>query len=333
MPSASPTVTPLPGRVIGTFDAGSDPYALAFDTARQWLYARTATGVTLIDVQTGRSLATIALPGGLATINGVAVDDGLGWVYTTTGDGFVHVLAGDLAKEIGTVNVGLEPGPIAVDRHTHAVYALDVGYNPIRYRASPRNGVLFVIEPNRMSLAASIVVPGYPWSLAVNSATGRVYVSGDGGPGGSGFVQVIDGDTRGQVALIGASAGTSLVSLDADNVLYMTHPAQGSAGAGSKISFIDGRIDRINTYGSQDASFVGADQAKRHLYLIDRVGHLTIAASRIEFPNPSTWSGSDVAIPAGASAVTVDTLRHKVFVASTGGKITVVVDEWPASWP
>jgi DNA-binding beta-propeller fold protein YncE len=329
-PSAAPTSTPLPGRVVGEADAGGSAHALAFDTQRQWLYVRTARGVTLIDAPTRRTLATIDVAGGLSTINGIAVDPALGWVYTTTADGVVHVLAGDLATEIGAVKVGLEPGPIAVDRHTHAIYALDVGYNPIRFRASPRNGVLFVIEPNRMSLVTSVVVPGMPWALAVNAATGKVYVSGAGGPGNSGFLQVIDGDTRAQVALVGATAGVSMASLDADNVLYMTHPDLPDFGPRGKISFIDGRRDQVSTFVSfENASYVAADPVKRHLYLLDRTGHVTIATSRLEFGNPGTWAGSTVSVPANATAIVADPLRHQVFVANSDGKITVVVDDWP----
>jgi hypothetical protein len=329
--SPSPSATPRPGRIIGGADAGDAAYALAFDAQRQWLYVRTRRGVALIDGASLRPIATIALAGGLSTINGIAVDEGLGWVYAATADGVVHVLAGDLAKEIGAINVGLEPGPIAVDRHTHTVYALDVGYNPIRYRPSPRNGVLFVIEPDRMSLATSIDVPGMPWSLAVNSATGRVYVSGDAGPGGSGFVQVIDGDTRRQLgSVIGATAGVSLVSLDADNVLYMAHPDQPNFAPKGKLSFIDGRTDRVSTFVSfENASFLAADAAKRHLYLLDRAGHLTMATSRLEFGNPGTWSDSTVNVFGNATAIAVDQVRHKIFVANDVGKITVVVDEWP----
>jgi hypothetical protein len=249
----------------------------------------------------------------------------------TTRDGVLHVLEPDLAAEVRAIPVSGEPGPIAVDAHVGKIFVLDTGIHPIRIRETPRHGSVAIIESSRLAVTATIAVPGYPSSIAVNAATGRVYVSGMGGPGDSGFVQVIDGDSARELLLIGTTPGGSLVSFDADNVLYLANPGAPGLGVFGKLTFIDGRRNTTATFVDTiiNPQVLGTDPTRRHLYQADLDGRFIVAKSRVEYGNPSTWSDSLLVMPIRPMAIVADGLRHKVFVGHAAGTITVIADDWP----
>jgi len=181
------TVTVIDGadNSTATVNAGSYPLAIAVNSATNKVYVvnnsnaygEFATGtVTVIDGATNQT-ATVTV--GLNPI-ALTVNPDTNKVYIVnnhTGSDSVTVIDG-VTNSTDTVSVGPDPGAIAVNPATGKVYVVNLGAGPCQ--TSPNwDGTVTVIDGTDNS-TTTVPVGLHPDAVAVNAATGQVYVANEG---------------------------------------------------------------------------------------------------------------------------------------------------------
>ncbi|MGH2449788.1 MAG: YncE family protein, partial [Candidatus Limnocylindria bacterium] len=321
--TATPTPTATPrSQVLTRIPIAGIPQALVLDTLNRRAYVRTADSVVAVDIDSLAVVDTVRLPDGTLP-GGVALDRTYDTIYTSDLSGGLRVISTSLGRELTEVaHLELPPllGPVAVDEGTHRVFVLDVGV--VGADPEPRAGRLHVVNGNTRSLIATIPLGGHPTSIAVSSATGRVYVSEHPPtPGASGLVRVFDADTLREVTTIGVSPGGSLVLDEATNTLYMTATVE---AAGRQITFINGRTASAATFfpaAAVAATVIGIDAARGHLYLAGLDGLFQIGHLRPGNPRPGFFSEGRHELGGEPAGIAADPSTRRVFVALRSGEL------------
>src|SRR5207247_4221145 len=100
---------------------------------------------------------------------------------------------------------------------------------------------------NTRRVVATLAVPGPAWGLAVNAATGRVFVVGDGaGRADAAYVGVYDADLLRQVTTVGVERSRSLALDPTHNVLYLGTLAEGVYFP--RLTIFDARTAQASTF-------------------------------------------------------------------------------------
>ncbi len=112
----------------------------------------------------------------------------LGYLWVPSWSGTVTLIAaGGTPRNAATFPVGLNPGPVAVDRRTHYAWVVSMGREVLH---DDILGETWVMDPNASGPRARIPAGGFPMSLTVNAAANRAYVAvRNPNPAGSSFVQ------------------------------------------------------------------------------------------------------------------------------------------------
>jgi YVTN family beta-propeller protein len=171
--------------------------------------------VSVIDGATDRVLATVRVG---RYPNGIAVNSKTNTIYVANlTSGSLSIINGTTLKA-STLWLGSSPAKVAVNPSTNRVYVT----------LEAQNGSLDVIDGRRRKLIASIPLPPYPLSVAVDTGSNRIYVADF--LCGCGQVTVVDGGTNRVANTIGVLGSTMLngVALDSrDNLVYATDENSG----------------------------------------------------------------------------------------------------------
>jgi YVTN family beta-propeller protein len=197
----SPDAGSLNG-VVATVPVGSQPFAVAYDSASGDMYVLNAVSenVSVISGTTSALVATI--PVGPSPI-GISYDPANGNVYVPDwASNNVSVISGGTYDVIATVPVGLDPIGIASDSETGAVYVTNEGSDNVSVISGATN---FVV--------ATIAVGPQPYSATYDNSNNEVYVANDG----SNNVSVISGETNTIVASVSGYVGPTGVVYDGAN--------------------------------------------------------------------------------------------------------------------
>jgi YVTN family beta-propeller protein len=225
--------------------------------------------------------------------SGIAVIDGT--TNTVTAQ-----IAGVTAVDGGSVSA------IAVDSATDTVYALGSGF-------------LFVINGTTNTVTTSFNLPCAFPSMAVNSVTDMIYVTGCPAPGETdgdqGAVDVIDGATNTLTATIPVSVSqqfTSGVAVDTGtNTVYVADPGDG------QLAVIDGATNTVTdriAIPSVSNTGVAFDPASGLVYTADQ------KSNEVSVIDPATGSVSAVATGlTGAQGVALDPSTGTLYVVSMDG--------------
>jgi DNA-binding beta-propeller fold protein YncE len=261
--------------LIGASNAG-----VALNTATDTLYVADAQlpnptpeqpgGVTVIDGQTHKVRATISIPGlgGYALSGGprLAVDSSTNTVYAN-GPGYsTDVISGRTDTVTATVPYPYYPGPIAVDTGSDAVYATG-GASGGTTGVWVINGHTDVTEGITTTSPVTILTPGPPAGIAVDSRTGRIYVTGATNAAG---VSIIHRGANRIVHTIRIKNGNiGEVGVDtAANSIYVTAGSvyQGCPGF---VSQINGKTNKVTATvnGIEDATAVAVDSKNHMVYV------------------------------------------------------------------
>ena len=204
-------------RVIATVAVGRSPIYLAADETTNRIYVSNQSDdtVSVIDGATDRVLATVRVG---HYPNGIAVNSKTNTIYVANlTSGSLSVINGTTLKA-STLWLGSSPAKVAVNPSTNRVYVT----------LEAQNGSLDVIDGRRRKLIASIPLPPYPLSVAVDTGSNRIYVADF--LCGCGQVTVVDGGTNRVANTIGVLGSTMLngVALDSrDNLVYATDENSG----------------------------------------------------------------------------------------------------------
>ena len=187
----------LSQQLIGTIAVGNWPVYLAVDQKTNRIYVSNQRDdtVSVIDGVTNTVLATV--PVGHYP-NGIAVNPKTNTIYVANlNSGSLSIING---TKLTTSKVWIGPSPAKV--------AVNVSTNKVYVTLEDQEGALAVIDGKKHKLIASIPLPPYPLSVAVDTRTNLIYVADF--LCGCGQVSVIDGRTNETVSTI-ALPGASMV--------------------------------------------------------------------------------------------------------------------------
>lgn len=230
--SGSDEVTVIDGEsneVVTTFPVGDEPWDLATDpsTGRVFVGNRADGTVSVLDGHHGLRLGTVSV-GDLPTA--MAVNPDTRRVYVaSSGTGQLNVIDGVSNLLIATLPLAddspVETWDVAVDSASNRVYVATSAADASGADA----GTVLVIDASNNWVVNSVAVPGSAEALAVDSASGRVYVGG----GSDDRMWVINARTGAVTSAVGLDAGLSAVDVDsASGRVYVAH------ADGSSLSFV-----------------------------------------------------------------------------------------------
>lgn len=347
---ASAAVRPHPQIPVGGFPTG-----IAVDPATHTIYVGNGTtnSLSVIDartcnarVATGCGRRASAATGGFDPI-GIAVDDSTDTVYVANASGTVAVLdtsrcragrAAGCSSRPRTVPVGLSPQFLALDRRTHTLYVANTNSNTVsviderRCNARLRTGC--------GTARATIPVAPAPFAVAVNDATGSVYVAELTAP----RVAVIDGTTcnatdtsgcghRPATVVVGGFPGGIAIDARTDTV-YVTGQAS------NDVALIDGRACNgrspagcrrppVRVPAGPGARGIALDPRTRSVYIADTAGDAVTVLDEASC-NAATHTGCSHAgvAPVGISPrrVAVDAATDTIYVTNAGSDTVSILD-------
>ena len=221
--SGSNEVTVIDGEsneVVVTHPAGKEPWGIAVDpnTGRVFVSNRGSGTVSVIDGRHNLRIATVAV-GDLPTA--VAVNPDTGRVYVaSSGSGDLGVIDGRSNLLLATLPLAgdssVEAWDVAVDSSSNRVYVATSAAEA----SDADGGTVLVIDGSNNSLIDSVAVPSSVEALAVDSASGRIYV----GSSSDDRMWVIDARTSVVTSAVGLDAGLSAVDVDsASGRVYVAH--------------------------------------------------------------------------------------------------------------
>jgi len=235
--SGSNEVTVIDGgsnEVVAALSVGEEPWGLAADpnTGRVFVSNRGDGTVSVIDGHHNLRIGTVSV-GDLPTA--VAVNGDTGRVYVVSSG------SGQLGVIDGVSNLLIATLPLADDSSVEAWdVGVDSGSNRVYVASSTAEasdagaGTVLVIDASNNWLIDSFTVPSSVEALAVDSASGRIYVGGSSDE----RMWVINARTGVVTSAVGLDAGLSAVDVDsAGGRVYVAHADSNSL---STISWLPG---------------------------------------------------------------------------------------------
>jgi YVTN family beta-propeller protein len=298
-------------RVIATIAVGDQPMYLAVDkkTNRIFVSNQADDTVSVIDGATNKVLRTVRVG---HYPNGVAVDFTTNTIYVANLTGGTLSIIDGTKFTTSTLRLGSSPAKVAVNPSTHRVYVT----------LEDQLGFLKVVNGTKRKVEASIPLPPYPLSVAVDVDLNQVYVADF--LCGCGEISVINGDTNqvtNTIDLVGASLVEG-VAVDAEHELaYATDENKGfyifDAPSGTLVGEV-GDLDYPNEVAAIPGTTlaVGPDTGKNRAVFIDSV---TITVKK--------------RVPVGKfpTGVAVNPTTRRAYVANRDSN-SVSVIQMPDSW-
>jgi YVTN family beta-propeller protein len=233
----------------------------------------------------------------------------------------------------------INPRAIVYSPATRKIYAVDINHNAVDIYSANAD------RPHRVAVGTS------PVSLAVNTATGRVYVAN----AGDGSVSVLDPDSDAVVATLPVGLHPYSIAADpATGNVFVTHTF------GDQISLIDGATNTVTQLHTGSADLIAVNSRTGTIYLLGYGGAVTVLdeasrkftrravgkhawaltldetsgavyVTRIEDADLAAIKGSSsepAILPAGAipCAIAVDSKTNTLYVANYGDKSVTAVN-------
>jgi len=224
-------------QVIATIPVGHRPTYLAADrkTNRIYVSNQLDNTVSVIDGATNRVLATISVG---RYPNGIAVNSRTNMIYVANlASGSLSIING-ASLTASKVSLHSCPAKVAINASTNRVYVT----------IEDQNGFLDVIDGNERKVVASVPLPPYPLSVAVDTASNQIYVSDF--LCGCGQISVVDGKTNQLANTIDVPGSAMLegVALDTRaNLVYATDENNGFYAIDRTSGIVLGQIKDLSS--------------------------------------------------------------------------------------
>jgi DNA-binding beta-propeller fold protein YncE len=245
--------------------------------------------------------------------------------------GTVTVINGANNAVIGTVNVGVNPGPLAVNTVTNKIYVTNFcGYDT----TCQSLGTVTVIDGT--TLQTSSVTTGYaPYNIAVNPVTNEIYVANQCiGPFSSngceactnqmnGTITVIDGSTLVPQTIQEGCGPVGLAVNSTTNTIYVVNTGNNTGlNLNGTVAVINGATLSVQNVpiGIVGAA-VAVDATRNMIYATDVCGNDPTCQSggNLTAINGTTLTTQTVAVGFQARSVTVNPGTNKVYVGNLCG--------------
>lgn len=228
---------------------------------------------------------------------------------------FVLTITGGLSAQtvVDTVNIGANPGPIAVNPVTNKIYVANTV--PAGEGAA---GSVTVIDGVTDSTSTISLSEGIA-DIAVNSATNKIYVASCGDLACDGFVAVIDGNTNGVTWVTVGTGPTGVAVNSVTNKIYVRNND-------NTVTVIDGATNNTSTvgvgYGSYGSQIgcppIAVNPVTNKVYVANE------RDSTVTVIDGSTNTTTTISGVGGAFAIAVNPATNKIYV--TGGGVVTVID-------
>jgi YVTN family beta-propeller protein len=220
-------------KAVATIAVGEEPWDLAADpnTGRVFVANRADGTVSVIDGRYNRRIGIVSV-GDQPTA--VAVDPDAGRVYVvSSGSGDLGVIDGVSTLLIDTVSLAggssRKAWDVAVDSGSNRVYVATAAAEA----GDADGGTIEVIDASNHALVGSIAILGPAEALAVDPASGRIYV----GSSSDDRMWVVDARTNVVTSVVGLGSGLSAVAVDPAGGVYVAHADSASL---SLVSWLSG---------------------------------------------------------------------------------------------
>jgi len=297
--------------VIANVAVGNRPMYLAVDAETNRIYVSNQSDdtVSVIDGVTNRVLHTIKVG---HDPNGVAVNPRTNTIYVANLTGGSLSIVDGTKLTSSTLHLGFNPSKLAVNPSTDRVYVT----------IENEDGFLDVINGKQRKLIASIKLPPYPLSVAVDSDSNQVYVADF--LCGCGRISVVDGATNrvsNTIRLPGASLVGGVALDQGHDRVYATDENNGFYIIDRVTGTILGRVSGLDS-PNEVAWIPGTTFAVEP----------DSGSNRAVFVNTSTF-GVKKRVPVGMfpTGVAVNAGTRRVYVANRDSN-TVSVIQLPRAW-
>lgn len=214
-------------QLVATIPVGHRPIYLAVDQKRNLVYVSNQADdtVSVIDGATNTVVHTVRVG---KYPNGVAVNPRTNTIYVANLNGGTLSIINGTQLTTSTLRLGSSPAKVAVNPSTNRVYVT----------LEDRNGFLEVVDGKERKVEASIPLPPYPLSVAVDLESNQVYVADF--LCGCGQISVVDGSTNTVVNTINVPGASLLEGValdwkhdrayatDENNGFYVIDPTSGT---------------------------------------------------------------------------------------------------------
>jgi YVTN family beta-propeller protein len=297
--------------VIATIAVGKQPIYLAADqkTNRVYVSNQADDTVSVIDGATNEVLSTIRVG---HYPNGVAVNPNTNTIYVANLTGGSLSIINGTKLTTSTLRLGSSPAKVAVNPFTNRVYVT----------LEDQNGFLDVISGGERKLVASIPVPPYPLSVAVDTDSNQVMVADF--LCGCGQVSLVDGATNAvmnTIKLPGASLVGGVAMDSGHDRAYATDENSGFYVIDSINGTVLGTVGGLN-YPNEVVAIPGTTLAVEP----------DTGSNRAIFIDASTLTVKKrVRVGKFPTGVAVNATTRRVYVANRGSN-TVSVIQLPHGW-
>jgi YVTN family beta-propeller protein len=343
LPAAAQTVLP-------SIPAGSDPRAVAVNAALNKVYVanHVSNSVTILD---GASNTTAAVPVGNGPSH-VAVNPVTHRVYVSnTRDGSTSVIdpatnavasiltggAGEITidetrNQVYNTRPGKGDEANVIRGDTNYTYAMAIeSYGPVDIEVNPANNRLYIAnyisgQVSSVNMALDTAYPhpkqigvwSKPTALAMNRATGKLYVIIDDARGPIGVIDTAT-DTATFLKPEGHAQGPRAVAVNSrTNKVY--------AAFTNEVVVIDGATNAMTFVPVATGVAIAIDESRDKVLVPSANGSLAVI-------DGATNAVTTVAIPSGAAAVAVNATTGIAYVVGAGGITPVQLAGAPSAGP
>jgi YVTN family beta-propeller protein len=297
--------------MIANIAVGNHPMYLAVDEETNRIYVSNQLDdtVSVIDGATNLALHTIKVG---HTPNGVAVNQRTNTIYVANLTGGSLSIIDGTKLTSSNLRLGFNPSKVAVNPSTDRVYVT----------IENENGFLDVINAGQRKLMASVPLPPYPLSVAVDSDSDQIYVADF--LCGCGRISEVDGATNRvtkTIRLPGASLVGGVALNQGHDRVYATDENNGFYIIDRINGKVLGRVSGLDS-PNEVASIPGTSFAVEP----------DSGSNRAVFINTSTF-GVTKRVPVGKfpTGVAVNVKTRRVYVANRDSD-TVSVIQLPRTW-
>jgi YVTN family beta-propeller protein len=297
--------------VIATIPVGNHPTYLAVDETTNRIYVSNQTDdtVSVIDGAANKVLGTVRVG---HYPNGVAVNSTTNTIYVANLTGGTLSIIDGTTLTATKIWVGSSPAKVAVNPTMNRVYVT----------LEDQNGFLEVVDGKERKVEASIPVPPYPLSVAVDIDSNEVYVADF--LCGCGLISVVDGATNAvmdTIHLPGASLVEGVAMDPKHSRAYATDENKGFYVIDTPSGTLLGEVNDLE-YPNEIAAILGTTLA-----VAPNTG-----SNRAVFINAATIAVEKrVAVGKSPTGVAVNATTRRAYVANRGSN-TVSVIQLPSAW-
>jgi YVTN family beta-propeller protein len=301
----------FPQRVIATIAVGNRPIYLAVDPTTNRIYVSNQADDT-VSVIDGTSNTVLAVVNVGHFPNGIAVNPKTNTIYVANlTSGTLSIINGTTLTT-STLWLGPNPAKVAVNTSTNRVYVT----------LENQNGALDVVDGRKHKIIASIGLPPFPLSVAIDRRSNQVYVADF--LCGCGQVSVIDGKTNEPVNTIALPGSSMVVGVAVDLKNEFGYAADENSGF-YVIDLASGNIlGKVadHNYPNEVAAIPGTSLAVEPDTGSDRVVFVSARTLAVK---------KQVRVGKFPTGVAVNAATKRVYVANRLGN-TVSVIELPSNW-